>query len=61
MKQINFTNSDLDFDKLWSKMVEEYKYWDKKCFGELSATSADQNDGIIAVQNVKQEFDTKHF
>jgi hypothetical protein len=61
MKIYNFLDSDLDFDKLWSEMVEEYKYWNKKCFGELSVESADQENGIIAVQNAKQEFDAKQF
>lgn len=61
MKIYNFLNSDLNFDELWQKMVIEYKFWDKKCFGELFCTSLDQKDGTIVVQNAKQEPSPKQF
>lgn len=61
MKIYNFLNSDLDFDKLWKKMIDEYKFWNKKCFGELFVASAAQKNGTIVVQNAKQEFDAKQF
>lgn len=61
MKIYNFLNIDLDFDQLWQKMVEEYKFWNKKCSCESSATFVGQKDGIIGVQSAKQESDAKQF